>query len=58
MKLVLDMIKRLEERKGYAVEQELGHTLLQAGLKDMEITKILGQLFTHRKICMPRKRHI
>ncbi|MDW8083872.1 MAG: minichromosome maintenance protein MCM [Candidatus Caldarchaeum sp.] len=54
MKTVIDMIKRFEEKSGYAAEQELRSALLQEGLTDEEITKILTRLITDGRVFMPR----
>ncbi|MEM2052313.1 MAG: hypothetical protein QW614_05110, partial [Candidatus Caldarchaeum sp.] len=54
MKLVIETIRRLEERSGYAAEQELRAALLQEGLSDDEITRILTRLITDGRVFMPR----
>ncbi|MEM4409917.1 MAG: hypothetical protein QXI19_14370, partial [Candidatus Caldarchaeum sp.] len=54
MKLVIETIKRFEEKSGYAAEQELRASLLQEGLSDDEITRILTRLITDGRVFMPR----
>lgn len=54
MKLVIDTIKKFEEQSGYAAEQELRTALLQEGLSEEEITRLLTRLITDGRIFMPR----
>jgi replicative DNA helicase Mcm len=54
MKLVIETIKKFEERSGYAAEQELRSALQQEGLDDDEITRILTRLITEGRVFMPR----
>ncbi|MEM1947925.1 MAG: minichromosome maintenance protein MCM [Candidatus Caldarchaeum sp.] len=54
MKLVVETIKKFEEKSGYAAEQELRAALIQEGLSDEEITRILTRLITEGRVFTPR----
>lgn len=54
MALVIDAIRRLEEEKGYAEEEELKASLLAQGLSDFEISRIIGRLVTEGRIYSPK----
>ncbi|MCS7129759.1 MAG: Minichromosome maintenance protein MCM, partial [Candidatus Caldarchaeum sp.] len=54
IKLVVETIKSFEERSGYAAEQELRNALLQEGLSDEEITRLITRLITEGRVFMPR----
>lgn len=54
MKVIIDTIKKFEEKSGYAAEQELRSALLQEGFSEEEITKLLTRLITDGRVFMPR----
>ncbi|MEM4329036.1 MAG: minichromosome maintenance protein MCM [Candidatus Caldarchaeum sp.] len=54
IKLVVETIKKFEEKSGYASEQELRSALLQEGLSDDDITRLITRLITEGRVFMPR----
>jgi replicative DNA helicase Mcm len=54
MTLVVDTIKRFQEQHGYAADQELRAALLQSGLQEDEISRILTRLITEGRVYTPR----
>ncbi|MEM4298028.1 MAG: minichromosome maintenance protein MCM, partial [Nitrososphaerota archaeon] len=54
MALVVDTIKKLEEQHGYAAHQELMAALMQAGLEEQDILRILTRLITEGRVYTPR----
>ncbi|MEM1891536.1 MAG: Minichromosome maintenance protein MCM, partial [Nitrososphaerota archaeon] len=52
--IVLNMIKEFEERKGVAEEEELKAALVENGLSEPEINRILSWLITEGKVYTPK----
>jgi len=52
--LVVDTVKKLEERQGFAADEELRNELLQAGLTEAEIGRLLTRLITEGRIYTPK----
>lgn len=50
----LDTLKKLQEEKGHAEDEELREALREKGFTDAEISKILGRLLSEGKIFSPR----
>ncbi|MEM4352845.1 MAG: hypothetical protein QXV68_04405, partial [Candidatus Caldarchaeum sp.] len=53
-RLVVETIKKFEEKSGYASEQELRSALLQEGLSDDDITRLITRLISAGMVFMPR----
>jgi len=52
--MLLDVIRELQEEKGYAEDEEVREVLRERGLSDAEIGKLLSRLLSDGKIFSPR----
>jgi replicative DNA helicase Mcm len=54
IKLVIDTIREIEEGSGFASDYELRRRLLEAGMKEEELERILSRLLVEGRIYTPR----
>ena len=52
--MLLDVIRELQEEKGYAEDEEIKEALREKGLTDAEISKLLSRLLSDGKIFSPK----
>lgn len=54
LSIVLNTIKQFEERRGYAEDSELRAALIENGISELEINRILSWLLTEGKVYSPK----